>query len=136
MSEWKFPATVQIAIRWVENYLLKPRDTEARPVPKRVDNGWFTRIETTPIVTNESLCDDIEVIERQVFFYLGELMVVRVQMMGVRYYRDSTGRPPRTEWCPSEVEYRTEWVGDQGQLYREELIGFPVDLPATLAADD
>lgn len=136
MSEWSFPASVQLAISWVSNYLLTPRESNLLPMPRRVDSGWFTRIESTPIVVSKSLCHDIEVIERQVFFYLGELMVVRVQMRGVRYYRDSTGRPPRTEWCPSEVEYRTEWVGDQGQLHREELIGFPVDLPATIATDD
>jgi hypothetical protein len=135
-SEWNFPASVQLAINWVDFYLLNPNDPDARPVPRRVGYGWFTSIKAGPVTVLDAPDPEIEIVDRCISFYLGQMVVVRLRMRGLRHHRHSTGRRTYTEWAPSEVEYKTEWIAGQGETYREELIGFPTDLPAAIAEDD
>lgn len=137
MSEWSFSASVQLAINWVSNNLLNPHDPDARPVPKRIDCGWFTKIEADPIdvaCSVHAIGPDIEGVSRTIRFYVGDLMVIELRMFGLRHYR--TSRRRYTEWMPREVSYLTHWHSDQNQRYYEELVCHWTDLPPAIAADD
>ena len=134
MLEIEFSASVQMAIDWVNRYLIYPSDPNLRPVPKRADRGWITSIragEATPV---DAPSPDIKVLERIIYFHVGTRPVVRICMKGVRHYRNN--RPIYTEWIPAEVEYRTNWSQKEGSTHREELSGFATDLSHAIAPSD
>lgn len=134
MSEIEFSASVQIAIDWVNRYLIYPGESSPRPVPVRVDRGWITKTvlgDPTPI---KALSADIKILERVIWFHVGTRPVVRIRMKGTRYYRST--RPTLTEWEVADVEYKINWSEEKSETYREVLSTFPTDLPRAIAPSD
>lgn len=111
MSEYTFPASVQMAIGWVDAHLLHPAKKSSRwPRPTWSEIDWFTSIRAERIRPAEGdqaqFAADYwnkplsEFVERDVAFILGNDEVARVTMRGMK----GRGHVP-TCWDVAKIYY-------------------------------
>lgn len=120
-SEMTFTASMQQAIEFMLDHIVRPRPSSGWPRHSWCNFTWFTKIQMGLITKVDEPQPfhkpNDTVVRRDIKFFLGEDMVAVVTMQGLR---DTV----MTCWTVQHVAYRLRWGtgGDETEWIRRQLM--------------